>query len=128
MKFTYMQELAISLLKDHPTWTAAILVLGVQHVVAKHYPQALQRLTFAFQLITIVCIIHKTGYSQALRDLPYDAISCTYAASNGAMIKVSEAINSSEGDPNFWIFLLFTSLIGAKFFPWLEQHRKEPRA
>lgn len=126
MEFTYMQEIVISLLKDHPTGTAAILLLGVQHLVAKQYPQALLRLTYAFLICTIVSLIYTIGYNRALTDIPYAAKSCTFAAGNGAMTKLSEAINSIEGDTNFWFILLFTGLIGAQFFPWLEQHRKEP--
>ena len=127
MEFIYMQEIVIFFLKDHPTWTAAILLLGVQHLVAKQYPQALLRLTYAFLACTIVSLIYMIGYNQALMDIPYAAKSCTFAASNGEMTKLSEAINHIEGDTNFWFILLLTGLIGAQFFPWLEKHRKEPR-
>ncbi len=121
-----MPDFVIFLLKDHPTAIAAIVVLGVQHVVAKHYPLALLRLTYVFLAFTLACLLYVTGYNQALMDIPYAAQSCTFAASNGAT--VSEAITSIKGDPNFWFILLITGLVGAYFFPWLEQYKKEPRA
>ncbi len=123
-----MPDFVIFLLKDYPTGIAAIVVLGVQHVVAKHYPLALLRLTYVFLACTLACLLYVTGYNQALMDIPYAAQSCTFAASNGAITKLSEAINSIESDTNFWFILLLTGFIGAQFFPWLEQHRKEPRA
>ena len=96
-------------------------------MVAKHYPQALLRITYAFLAYTIASLIYVTGYNRALMDIPYAAQSCTFAGSTGAMTKLSEAITSIEGNPNFWFILLITGLLGAQFFPWLEQHRKEPR-
>lgn len=122
-----MQDIASFFLKDHPNWAAAALLLWVQYVIAKQYPRVLTPLTLTFQACALVCLVYLIGYNGALSELPYAARSCSFASDNGSTAKLSDAIGSMKGDTNLWFALLLLSSAGAAFFPWLEQHRKEPQ-
>lgn len=122
-----MSEIAAFILKDHPNWSAVVIVLWLQYFIAKQYPQTLRHLTIGFQVCVVICLIYITGYNSALSDLPYAANNCSFPLGNGEMTNLSAAIKSIKGDANLWFLLLLTSLGGQTLFPWLEQHRKEPR-